>query len=123
MLALCSAAEFAAEPGRLLSAAEIAAKYRVSTHHLAKVLSRLARAGVLHVARGARGGYRLAGNPKRVTLMDVIVLFEDIGTPRRRGARPAEVALDRVLGEIDETARATFGSITLDTLAKLVARG
>ena len=38
MLALCSAAEFAAEPGRLLSAAEIAAKYRVSTHHLAKVL-------------------------------------------------------------------------------------
>jgi Rrf2 family protein len=102
--------------------AEIAGKYRVSTHHLAKVLRRLARAGVLHAARGARGGYRLAGNPKRLTLMDVIAPFEDIGTPRKRGARPAELALERILEEIDETAKATFRSITLDTLLKLIRR-
>lgn len=87
------------------------------------MLRKLARAGVLHAVRGAGGGYRFAGNPKRVTLMDVIVLFEDIGTPRRRGARPAEAALERILAEIDDTAKATFGSITLDTLTKLVARG
>jgi len=105
-----------------VSAAEIAAKYEVSAHHLAKVLNRLARAGLLHAARGAGGGYRLAGNAKRVTLMDVIALFEDIGTPRRRGAPPEELALDRVLEEIDETAKATFRSITLDTLIKLMHR-
>jgi Rrf2 family nitric oxide-sensitive transcriptional repressor len=105
-----------------VSAAEIAAKYEVSTHHLAKVLNRLARAGLLHAARGAGGGYRLAGNAKRLTLMDVIALFEDIGTPRRRGAPPEELALDRVLEEIDETAKATFRSITLDTLIKLIRK-
>lgn len=105
-----------------MSAPEIAAKYQVSTHHLAKVLNKLARAGLLRAARGAGGGYRLAGNAKRVTLMDVIALFEDIGTPRRRGAPPEKLALDQVLEEIDETARATFRSITLDTLRKLVAR-
>jgi len=105
-----------------VSAAEIAAKYEVSAHHLAKVLNRLARAGLLHAARGAGGGYRLAGNAKRVTLMDVIALFEDIGTPRRRGAPPEELALDRVLEEIDETAKATFRSITLDTLIKLIRK-
>ena len=105
-----------------MSAAEIAAKYEVSAHHLAKVLNRLARAGLLHAARGAGGGYRLAGNAKRVTLMDVIALFEDIGTPRRRGAPPEELALDRVLEEIDETAKATFRSITLDTLIKLIRK-
>ncbi len=105
-----------------MSAAEIAAKYEVSTHHLAKVLNRLARAGLLHAARGAGGGYRLAGNAKRLTLMDVIALFEDIGTPRRRGAPPEELALDRVLEEIDETAKATFRSITLDTLIKLIRK-
>jgi Rrf2 family protein len=122
MIALCSVAEFAADPARQRSTAEIAAKYRVSTHHLAKVLRKLARAGLLHVVRGAGGGYRFAGNPKRVTMLDVIALFVDIGTPRRRGARPEELALDQVLHESDETARATFGSITLDTMLKLVAR-
>lgn len=102
--------------------AEIAAKYRVSPHHLAKVLRKLARAGLLHAARGAGGGYRFAGNAKRVTLMDVIELFEDIGTPRRRAARVEEQALEEVLKEIDETAKATFRSVTLDTMLKLVSR-
>ena len=86
------------------------------------MLNKLARAGLLRAARGAGGGYRLAGNVKRVTMMDVIALFEDIGTPRRRGAPPEELALDRVLGEIDETAKATFRSITLDTLIKLIRK-
>jgi Rrf2 family protein len=87
------------------------------------VLRRLARAGLLHAARGAGGGYRFAGNAKRVTLLDVIALFEPIGAPRGRGARRGEEwALDAVLAEIDETARANFGSITLDTMLKLVQR-
>jgi DNA-binding IscR family transcriptional regulator len=69
--------------------------------------------------RGQGGGYRFAANPKRVTMMDVIALFEEIGTPRRRRAQPAELALERVFAEIDETAKATFRSVTLDTLARL----
>ena len=40
LLALCSVLEFAAEPARALSTAEIARKYRASPHHLAKVLGR-----------------------------------------------------------------------------------
>ena len=38
LLALFSALEFAAQPARPLSTAEIARKYRASPHHLAKVL-------------------------------------------------------------------------------------
>lgn len=121
-LALYSALEFAADPARQISAAQIAAKYRVSTHHLAKVLRKLGRAGLLHAARGAGGGYRFAGNPKRITLMDVIELFEDIGTPRTRSPREEERALDEILAEVDETAKATFRSVTLDTMLKLISR-
>lgn len=122
-LALCAALEFAADPARQLSAAEIAAKYRISTHHLAKVLRKLGRAGLLRAARGVGGGYRFAANAKRVTLLDVIGLFEQIGAARPRGARRNEErALDEVLAEIDEIARATFGSITLATMLKLVGR-
>ena len=124
LLALYSALEFAADPARQISAAEIAAKYRVSPHHLAKVLRRLGRSGLLHAARGVGGGYRFAGNPKRITLMDVIELFEEVGArPSSRSARREEErALEQILAEIDETAKATFRSITLDTMLKLVVR-
>jgi Rrf2 family protein len=136
-LALYSVLEFAANPGRHLSAAEVAQKYRVSPHHLAKVLRTLGRAGLVGAVRGVGGGYRFAGNAKRLTLMDVIELFEDISAPRRaiaKGARrrsatdgiaaPQEVedALGVVLKEIDEIAKATFRSITLDTMLKLIER-
>ena len=125
LLALYSALEFAAQPQRQLSVAGIAASLRVSPHHLAKVLRSLGRAGLVDSVRGARGGYRFAGNARRVTLMDVIGLFEDIGAPRprtRRARRPAEQALEQVLREIDDTARATFGSVTLDIMLKLIGR-
>ena len=83
VLALYSVLEFAANPGRHHSAAEVAQKYRVSPHHLAKVLRTLGRAGLVGATRGVGGGYRFAGNAKRLTLMDVIELFEDISAPRR----------------------------------------
>ncbi len=122
-LALYSVLEFAAQPGRQLSAAEIAARYRASPHHLAKVLRKLRRAGVLAAARGAGGGYRFVANPKRLTLLEVISLFERIGPARSRAVRNgAEAALEQVLAEIDETAKATFGSLTVNTMLKLIAR-
>jgi Rrf2 family protein len=103
--------------------AEIAAKYRASPNHLAKVLRKLRRSGLLQAARGAGGGYRFRGSAKRVTLMHVIELFEEVGAARSRAPQRAEEwALDQILGEIDETAKATFRSITLDTMLKLVGR-
>lgn len=123
LLALCSVLEFAAQPGRAFSTAEIAGRYGASAHHLAKVLGRLRRAGLVSAARGSGGGYRFSGNPKRVTLLDVISVFEGVGSQPPKGPRrELEVAVDQVLAEIDETAKATFGSITLDTLLKHARR-
>jgi Rrf2 family protein len=123
LLALCSVLEFAAQPARQFSTAEIAQKYGASPHHLAKVLGRLRRARLVSAARGARGGYRFSANAKRVTLLEVISLFEPIGAAAPRAPRrELERAVDQVLAEIDENARATFGSITLETLLKLAQR-
>ena len=80
-LALYSVLEFVRTPQRPIVAAEIADKYGVSAHHLAKVLAELARSGILASVRGAGGGYRFTGNAKRLTLMDVIQMFEDFGDP------------------------------------------
>ena len=126
-LALYSVLEFAANPGRQLSAAEIAEKYGASTHHLAKILRELGRAGLVESARGVGGGYRFSGNARRLTLMDVIELFEDISTRTGESdefdaSSDVGRALGAVMAEIDEIARATFRSITVDTMLKLIQR-
>jgi Rrf2 family protein len=126
-LALYSVLEFAANSGHQTSAADIAAKYKVSTHHLAKVLRELVRAGFIESTRGVGGGYRFSGNARRLTLMDIIELFEDIGDRAGRSRQPGSStdvgrALAAVLGEIDEIAKATFRSITVETMRKLIER-
>jgi Rrf2 family protein len=125
-LALYSVLEFAARPGKHVPAVEVAQKYGESAHHLAKVLSELARAGILESVRGVGGGYRFAGNARRLTLLDVIRLFEDVDAAPNNGlgriAAPADRALGQVLAEIDQITFATFGSITIATMLKMVER-
>jgi Rrf2 family protein len=126
-LALYSLLEFAANSGRAISAADIAAKYGISTHHLAKVLRELVRAEILESTRGVGGGYRFGGNARRLTLMDVIELFENLGDRTGRNRQPGAStdvgrALGVVLTEIDEIAKATFRSITIGTMLKLIER-
>lgn len=125
--ALYAVLELATDPQRHLSATEIAEKYGISAHHLAKVLRDLAEAGILDATRGVGGGYRFVGNAKRLTLMDVIRLFEPIGEKKTVGgvpAAPTETArtLRFVLDEIDQLTIATFRSITISTMLKLVAK-
>jgi Rrf2 family protein len=123
--ALYAVLELASNPERQFSAGEIAERFEISGHHLSKVLRTLGRAGLVEALRGAGGGYRFRGNPKRITLLDVIQLFEEVGTAAERsrepGARtPQGRALGRVLEEIDAIARATLGSITVATMGKLI---
>ena len=88
LLALYGVLEFAARPGELVPASEVAEKYGESAHHLAKVLSELARAGIVEPVRGVGGGYRFTANARRLTLLDVIRLF---GPSIRRRLRRASV--------------------------------
>lgn len=126
MLALSSVLEIAGQPQRHLAAGEIAEKYKVSPHHLAKVLAELVRMGLVESVRGAGGGYRFIANASRVTLMDIIELFEDVAPTRRHqpesDASPVEWALHAVLSETDANSVATFSSITLATMLRMVAR-
>lgn len=129
LYALYGVVESASRPAQQMSTGEIARIYGVSPHHLAKVLRLLVRAKIVESTRGVGGGYRFTGNAKRLTLLDVIEVFErvggsDSGTQARGRGRKAEVerALGTVLFEIDEIARATLRSISVETLLKLIER-
>ena len=120
-LGLYAALELARDPERTLSVTELAGRFGVSAHHLAKVLPTLAAAGLVRGGRGASGGYRFTGNRRRTTLMDIVALFEP--APGQRAKEPGEHtdigrALQRVLAEIDEIAEATLRSISLETMLR-----
>ena len=124
-LGLYAVLELARDPERTLSASDLAERFDVSTHHLAKVLRTLAGAGLVRGGRGATGGYRFTGNRKRTTLMDIVALFEP--APGSRPKEPGEdtdigSALQRVLTEIDEIAEATLRSVSLQTMLESVRR-
>ena len=59
-LAVFALLGLAANPDRQLSVAQIGDKYGVSSHHLAKVMHILNRAGLVRSVRGTGGGYRSA---------------------------------------------------------------
>ncbi len=119
-LAILALLELAANPERQISTAEIGEKYRVSAHHLAKVLLTLGRAGLVQSTRGVGGGYSFTGNARRVTLFDIINLFEDTEVKCRLAdpadANPEEWALFDVTKEINDMANATYSTITLSTM-------
>lgn len=62
----------AGEPDRSVSTGEIAAEFRISPHHLAKVVQDLGRGGFVRSQRGRNGGLRLAQPATDITLGEVV---------------------------------------------------
>ena len=50
----------------------VAQEQKIPPSFLAKIISQLSIAGLLHTSRGARGGVTLAREPKEITLLEVV---------------------------------------------------
>lgn len=66
----------AKEPGKLLSANEIAKKVHLAATTASKILKILVAANLVVSLRGAGGGYRLARDPALITVADVITALD-----------------------------------------------
>ncbi|GAB4543103.1 MAG: Rrf2 family transcriptional regulator [Anaerolineales bacterium] len=55
-----------------VSTSSIAEEQKIPPSFLAKIVSQLSIAGLLHTSRGARGGVTLARQPKDITLLEVV---------------------------------------------------
>ncbi|MFI8849253.1 Rrf2 family transcriptional regulator [Streptomyces sp. 891-h] len=62
--------------GRAVPAGKLAAFYDLPPAYLNRQLQALARAGIVASTSGPRGGFRLARDPAKVTLLDVVVAIE-----------------------------------------------
>ncbi len=121
LFALYAVLELASDPERQLSATDIADKYGISTHHLAKILRTLVRSKLVQAVRGAGGGYRFTGVINRTTLLDVIELFEtleselDTPSPGNQAGGAIIEELQSITREIDDLTKAVLDTITLET--------
>lgn len=124
LFALFAVLELAGNADRQLSTTDIAEKYGISTHHLAKVMRNLVHSGLVQAVRGVGGGYRFAGNVSRTTLLDVIQLFEtleselDVPNHGSNAGGPIVAELKSITREIDELTKAVLDTITLETALK-----
>jgi Rrf2 family protein len=58
--------------GVLCARKEIARKMDIPDQFLGKIAQQLARAGVIEIVQGARGGFRLVVAPEELTLLEVV---------------------------------------------------
>ena len=119
--ALLATLHLASRPDEQVTASELAEIYGISQHHLAKVLRTLSHAGIVDSTRGAKGGCAFSGDPRKVTLFDLVSLFEPEwqkgGTPAvANAATDVAAQLVHVLSEVDRLASATLQSVTLQTI-------
>ncbi|WP_067201432.1 RrF2 family transcriptional regulator [Microbacterium sp. XT11] len=117
--------------GATVSAAQLAEHFGVPGPYLSKQLAKLVRAGILTGSTGPRGGFRLARDPQRISMLDLVVAVDGGGNPyvcreiRQQGrgaARPEDCtepcALAVAMRDAHEAWRASLRSVSL---AQIVA--
>lgn len=82
-IALHTCAWLADDPGNFHSARQISEKLGFSSHHFAKVVQQLARAGLVETERGPAGGAKLARDAEDITLLAIYVAAG--GSPNHKG--------------------------------------
>jgi Rrf2 family nitric oxide-sensitive transcriptional repressor len=111
----------AGDPERSFTTDEIAREFRISRHHLIKIVAALAEAGLVTTQRGNRGGFKLARAAQKISLGEVVRVLEFeqpivecfradggdcIVTPRCRLRSKLAAAQTAFLRELDRTSLA-----------------
>ena len=119
-LALHTMAILACNPGQTISTREIAGQLKVSEAHLAKVLQRLGRAGLVKSQRGPGGGFVLGREPGEISLLDIYEVTEGPLPGRNcllnRPACNGQCILGGLLSQVEDQVKTYFSQTRLSDL-------
>lgn len=117
--------------GSTVSGAQLAEHFGVPGPYLSKQLAKLVRAGILTGSTGPRGGFRLAQEPDRVTILDLVTAVDGAADPytcrelRQQGrgaARPEDCTRPCALAVVMRRAHDAWReSLAAVTVAEVVA--
>lgn len=110
--------------GKLVSRLEIASSADIPGHFLAKIAQDLAKAGLIEIRQGAKGGFVLLKTPAEISLLEVVEVM--IGEIYLNDciARPSSCsvsyscAVHRVWAHARDQLRHTLQEVTFDQLVK-----
>ncbi|MFF5077913.1 RrF2 family transcriptional regulator [Actinoplanes sp. NPDC000266] len=118
---------------RPVPAARLAELHDVSASYLAKQLQALSRADIIRSVQGHAGGYELAREASRITVLDVVEAVDGpqpaflcteirqrgpLATPPEACDKPCPIA--RTMSAADQAWRASLRAVTIAGLAGLV---
>ena len=115
-LGLLLASELALHPGELVSLEAVSKKTGASRKFLEEVAGELRRAKIVEAQRGAAGGYRLARDPKTLTVAEVLNAVEG---PMEIDACTAHVHEHAELGIITKVQGQVMATLMNTTVADL----
>lgn len=99
---------------------QIAAQQNIPDRYLEQLLATLRRAGLVRSQRGARGGYLLAREPWKITLLDVVNCLEGFDAkPSEKNSVPKTVegtVIWEIWQEAHQAANAVLQRYTLQDL-------
>lgn len=108
--------------GEPLQIRQIAAQQHIPDRYLEQLLATIRRAGLIRSQRGAKGGYELAREPWKISLLEVINCLE--GSTQQSTERLEKRTLETlIVGEIwQESRQAAEGILQKYTLQDLVEK-
>lgn len=106
--------------GNYLQIDQIAANHKIPDRYLAQLLMALRRCGIVRSQRGAKGGYALAKEPRKITMPEVLTCLEGSKNlePESQtvSATPETAVIESVWHEATTAALAVFQRHTLQDL-------
>ncbi len=72
----------ASHPDEKITTKQIAERFRISEHHLAKVMQKLVKAELVESSRGPGGGFRIFPGKRRISLLQIYEAIEGRIKPR-----------------------------------------
>lgn len=108
--------------GELLQIQQIADQRDIPSRYLEQLLATLRRGGLIKSVRGAKGGYFLARDPQKITLLDVLICLEGLdktASAKSTTDQTAESqALQDVMQEVSQAANSVWQKYTLQDLCE-----
>lgn len=111
------------DSGESLQIREIAARQNIPNRYLEELLATLRRGGLIKSIRGVKGGYVLAREPHKITLLDALCCIEGLDTTAPpKVVTPKTVETEVIQDMWQEVRQAAYSILENYTLKDLCER-
>jgi Rrf2 family protein len=104
------------------NAKQLSNRHRVPLRHLEPFLQALAHEGILKSVRGSGGGYKLAREPGRISVEDVLLAMRTLEDEEDVGCSQMNEVVTRALAQPENSFRDELSRISIEDLMAMASR-